>query len=37
MVATEFPPAHLIANAETVGYPSANNPGLRVSDQMRLG
>ncbi len=30
MVATEFPQAHLIANAENVGYPSANNQGLRT-------
>jgi len=30
MVATEFPQAHLIANAENVGYPSANNQGLEA-------
>ncbi len=30
MVAAEFPQAHLIANAENVGYPSANNQGLRT-------
>ncbi|MCX7681192.1 MAG: glycosyltransferase [Anaerolineae bacterium] len=29
MVAREFPQAHLIANAENVGYPAANNQGLR--------
>ena len=28
MVAAEFPQAQLIANAENVGYPSANNQGL---------
>ena len=30
MVAAEFPQARLIANAENVGYPSANNQGLRA-------
>jgi hypothetical protein len=30
MVAAEFPQAHLIANAENVGYPRANNQGLRA-------
>jgi GT2 family glycosyltransferase len=30
MVATEFPQARLIVNAENVGYPSANNQGLKV-------
>ena len=30
MVTAEFPQAHLIANAENVGYPSANNQGLRA-------
>lgn len=30
MVAAEFPQARLIANAENVGYPSANNQGLEV-------
>ena len=30
MVATEFPQVVLIANTENVGYPSANNQGLRV-------
>jgi len=30
MVATEFPQTHLIANAENVGYPRANNQGLRA-------
>jgi len=29
MVALEFPQAHLIANHENVGYPSANNQGMR--------
>jgi hypothetical protein len=29
MVAEAFPQAHLIANAENVGYPAANNQGLR--------
>ncbi len=29
MVADEFPQAHLIANRENVGYPQANNQGLR--------
>jgi N-acetylglucosaminyl-diphospho-decaprenol L-rhamnosyltransferase len=29
MVRAEFPQAHLIANAENVGYPRANNQGLR--------
>lgn len=30
MVAAEFPQARLIANAENVGYPSANNQGLKA-------
>ncbi len=30
MVAAEFPQAQLIANVENVGYPSANNQGLRI-------
>ncbi|MEE8390095.1 MAG: glycosyltransferase family 2 protein [Anaerolineae bacterium] len=30
MVAAEFPQVRLIANAENVGYPSANNQGLRA-------
>jgi len=30
MVATEFPQAKLIANAENLGYPAANNQGLRA-------
>jgi N-acetylglucosaminyl-diphospho-decaprenol L-rhamnosyltransferase len=30
MVAAEFPQARLIANEENVGYPSANNQGLRA-------
>ncbi len=30
MVATEFPQARVIANAENVGYSSANNQGLRA-------
>ena len=30
MVVAEFPQARLIANAENVGYPSANNQGLRA-------
>jgi N-acetylglucosaminyl-diphospho-decaprenol L-rhamnosyltransferase len=30
MVAAEFPQAHLIANTENVGYPTANNQGLRA-------
>jgi hypothetical protein len=30
MIAAEFPQAHLIANAENVGYPRANNQGLRA-------
>jgi hypothetical protein len=30
MVATEFPQARLIANADNVGYPAANNQGLRA-------
>ena len=30
MVAAEFPQARLIANAGNVGYPSANNQGLRA-------
>ncbi len=30
MVAAEFPQAHLISNTENVGYPSANNQGLRA-------
>jgi len=30
MVAAEFPQARLIANTENVGYPSANNQGLRA-------
>jgi N-acetylglucosaminyl-diphospho-decaprenol L-rhamnosyltransferase len=30
MVAAEFPELQLIANAENVGYPSANNQGLRA-------
>jgi N-acetylglucosaminyl-diphospho-decaprenol L-rhamnosyltransferase len=30
MVAAEFPQVELIANAENVGYPSANNQGLRA-------
>jgi len=30
MVALEFPQAHLIANADNVGYPSANNQGLEA-------
>jgi len=30
MVAAEFPQVHLIANAENVGYPSANNQGLEA-------
>jgi hypothetical protein len=29
MVASDFPQAHLIANPTNVGYPSANNQGLR--------
>jgi hypothetical protein len=29
MVAEEFPQVHLIANTENVGYPAANNQGLR--------
>ena len=29
MVASEFPQANLIANHENVGYPSANNQGMR--------
>lgn len=29
MVRAEFPRVHLIANAENVGYPAANNQGLR--------
>lgn len=29
MVRAEFPQAHLIVNAENVGYPQANNQGLR--------
>lgn len=29
MVRAEFPQVHLIANAENVGYPQANNQGLR--------
>ncbi len=29
MVRAEFPQVHLIANAENVGYPRANNQGLR--------
>lgn len=29
MVAKEFPQVHLIANSENVGYPSANNQGMR--------
>lgn len=30
MVAGEFPQAHLIANTENLGYPAANNQGLRL-------
>jgi len=30
MVAAEFPQADFVANAENVGYPSANNQGLRA-------
>ena len=30
MVATEFPQVRLVVNAENVGYPSANNQGLRA-------
>lgn len=30
MVADRFPRVHLIANAENVGYPKANNQGLRA-------
>jgi N-acetylglucosaminyl-diphospho-decaprenol L-rhamnosyltransferase len=30
MVAAEFPQVRLIANAENVGYPSANNQGLKA-------
>jgi hypothetical protein len=30
MVATEFPQAQLIANEENLGYPTANNQGLRA-------
>jgi hypothetical protein len=30
MVATEFPQVHLIANEKNVGYPRANNHGLRA-------
>ena len=30
MIATEFPQARLIVNAENVGYPSANNQGLKA-------
>jgi GT2 family glycosyltransferase len=30
MVRTEFPQVHLIANRENVGYPAANNQGLRA-------
>ena len=30
MVATEYPQVHLIANSENVGYPRANNQGLRA-------
>ncbi len=30
MVADEFPQVHLIANAKNVGYPAANNQGLRA-------
>jgi len=30
MVASEFSQVHLIANSENVGYPSANNQGLRA-------
>jgi N-acetylglucosaminyl-diphospho-decaprenol L-rhamnosyltransferase len=30
MVATEFPQVHLIANEKNVGYPRANNQGLRA-------
>ena len=30
MVAAEFPQARLIANTENVGYPTANNQGLRA-------
>ncbi len=30
MVAAEFPQAHLIANTDNVGYPRANNQGLRA-------
>ena len=30
MVAAEFPQARLIANTENIGYPSANNQGLRA-------
>jgi len=29
MVANEFPDVHLIANCENVGYPAANNQGMR--------
>ncbi len=30
MVARDFPQAHLIANKENLGYPAANNQGLRA-------
>ena len=30
MVRTEFPDVQLIANPENVGYPAANNQGLRL-------
>ncbi len=30
MVARDFPQAHLIANEENLGYPAANNQGLRA-------
>ena len=30
MVATEFPQVHLVANEKNVGYPRANNQGLRA-------
>jgi GT2 family glycosyltransferase len=40
MVRAEFPQAHLIANAANVGYPQANNQGLRYfgfSDRAAAG
>ncbi len=30
MVSKEFPDAHIIANSENVGYPAANNQGMRL-------